>query len=121
MKRNSFIEIVKLLTKREDPNAGLSAYYIQLSYGGNVFIWMMKRVINFEFKNDATKNHLKKKAKRLMHERDSVQIFIIWKYSKCYLKLTDKDICFCCAYASEETFTHTRTLQSCSESSFEVL
>eukprot|EP00559_Dactyliosolen_fragilissimus_P007958 CAMPEP_0184871406 /NCGR_PEP_ID=MMETSP0580-20130426/40701_1 /TAXON_ID=1118495 /ORGANISM="Dactyliosolen fragilissimus" /LENGTH=1005 /DNA_ID=CAMNT_0027374063 /DNA_START=1121 /DNA_END=4139 /DNA_ORIENTATION=- len=112
---NTFTEIVKLLTKRGESKAGLSTYYIQLRYCGNVFVWMMKRVADFRFIDMETLNMVKEKAKLFLKEWSSIEMFLMWEYSNRHLNKTSTDICHCCGYALGGSCTHIHTLESCNK------
>ena len=49
--RDTFAELIKLLTKKGESKAGLSTYYISLRYNSKIFVMMMKRVSCFAYMN----------------------------------------------------------------------
>ena len=53
---NTIADIVKLLTKQGESKAGLSSYYTQMRYCGEVFVQMMKQVMDFDYANATTGN-----------------------------------------------------------------
>mmetsp|Transcript_21013 Transcript_21013/g.29472 ORF Transcript_21013/g.29472 Transcript_21013/m.29472 type:complete len:980 (-) Transcript_21013:30-2969(-) len=112
---NTFTEIVKLLTKRGESKAGLSTYYIQLRYCGNVFVRMMKRVADFRFIDMETLNMVKEKTKLFLKEWSSIEMFLMWEYSNRHLNKNSTDICHCCGYALGGSCTHIHTLESCNK------
>lgn len=106
----TFKDIVKLLTKRGQTKAGLSTYFIRMRDMGNTFISMLHRV-QFILKDIDDKTHVEY-ANQLIHEWKNIQQFVLWEYSNCHLKTSDKDAIHCCAYALGGKCIHEHDMQS---------
>ena len=111
--RDTFTDIVKLLTKRGETKAGLSTYYIQLRYNSQVFTNMLKRIKELPFTNPYAKTLVEEDIDNILHQWDSIQHFLMWEYSHRHLKIQDKDITHCCTYALGVACTHSHSNRSC--------
>ena len=61
----TFQDIVKLLTKRGEAKAGLSAHFIRFQYIGRVFEDMLSRLCEFQYLSTKFGNQVKGKVKKL--------------------------------------------------------
>ena len=96
--RQTFNDMIKLLTKRGETKAGLSTYYIRMRYASNLFVSMMKRVCNLDSSVN-NKDEIQCKDEELIHEWKIHEQFIMWDYPTNHLSLQSEDIAHCCRCA----------------------
>ena len=115
--RDTFIELLKLLTKKGESKAGLSTYYINLRYHSKIFVEMMKRVSCFAYASSDEQEAVKEDADEVIKEWKKIQMFLMWEYSNCHLKIEDEDPAHCCTFALGGTCTHEHRTVSCEKCS----
>ena len=115
--RDTFFELIKLLTKKGESKAGLSTYYINLRYSSKTFVEMMKRVSCFAYMNPDEQRALKVQADELIEEWKKMQMFLMWEYSNRHLKIEDEDPVHCCTFALGGTCNHEHRTVSCDKCS----
>lgn len=113
--RDTFFHIAKFLTKRGESKAGLSTYYIQLRYSGNIFTRMMTRLLDFEYRNIQGKREVTEQCKSLLKEWKDVQMFVMWEYTNRHLKMSSSDPAHCCTYTLGGICTHKHNTRSCAK------
>ncbi|XP_040564364.1 uncharacterized protein [Lepeophtheirus salmonis] len=101
--RDTFRDLVRLMTNRDEVKPGLSIYYIRIRDAINEFVLMMKRLCVFQIPDQ-----IKKKSIELIDEWKDIQEFIMWSYSHNHLSIlsSDKSHCCTCALGGECSINH---------------
>ena len=96
--RQTFRDMIKLLTKRGETKEGLSTYYILFRYSSNTFVLMMKRLdeLGCFFRNQS---ELQGCVQKLVEEWKCIEQFLSWEYSSNHLSFDSADISHCCRCA----------------------
>jgi hypothetical protein len=93
----TFLDILKLITKRGETKAGLSTYYIRMRYSSQTFLDMLTRLRELEcFDNGVL---IVNGTLHLQEEWENLQQFIMWSYSNQHLQISDTNAPHCCTYA----------------------
>lgn len=110
--RDTFLDIVKLLTQRGEAKAGLSTYYIKFRHGVATFNDMLIRVDKLQYKADKLDSILHR-CKQLKEKWKKIIEFLTWEYRKRHLLLANEDRLLCCAYALGGNCTHEHQSNCC--------
>ena len=95
--RDTFYDLLVLLSKKGEAKAGLSVYYMNMRYYNEVFQRMMKRVNCFSLKEGS--QDVGDQVNGLLEKWRAIYQFICFEYSSLHLKLSDEDRSHCCTYA----------------------
>jgi hypothetical protein len=79
--RDTFSELLHLLSKRGETKAGLSTYSINLRYAISIFKLMLDKIGTFDYADNTKKLEAKARIKELKDEWDSIFKFILWEYA----------------------------------------
>lgn len=114
--RQTFRDMIKLMTKRGETKAGVSTYYIRFRYSSNTFVMMMKRLDELEILS-IIMSEVQSGVKNIVEEWKNIEQFLVWDYSANNLSLDDSDIAHCCQCALGGLCSRIHMGQSCQKCS----